>query len=699
MKSFTAVAVVVALAMCALAAQSIDTKFADKDFLAKQKFILDILQHVYQDDIFVTQFDESYTSYKPWEHLEDYNGLDKLNQFFEVWQHNPLGDDQIVSAVYANPVEFTYGLVRLFYYAKEWNAFTHAVYWARMHVNKQLFVYALNIAVVLRDDLTGITTPAIYEVLPWHFFDTETLDMAERYALHGFHNVNQLDNVYNVVIKSNYSNVYGDVNYDQNLAYFTEDIGLNAFYYHYNFEYPYWTKGPETHRYSKDNVGELYLYLHQQLLARYYSERLSNDLGEIPHFNIYQNYESGYVSNLRYYNGVSFPDRVDNYNFYHSDNYDLIKNVEFYISRIAEYVDTTTDDFRIAVEKLGNILQGNENSINSKLYGSLDNLYREIVNDGRPYGKYGENLPGAVAQYETSLRDPIFYSIYKEIIGYYWRLVGTYPEYTKEDLEFPGVTIDTVHMPESLTTFFEYFDADISNAVNVETATNGASTDALYTFGRNSVHNGKSFVIKARQKRVNHQPFEFTLDVTSDKAQKAVVKVFIGPKYDENGRTLRLEDNFKNFYELDQYVVDLVAGVNNLKRNSEEFAFWTNDQTTYLELYKKVMDATNSDYQFPLSRGACGIPRRLMLPLGKKGGLTFQFFFALYPYQAPEVPQFSTFDPSISCGIGSGSRYIDSLPFGYPFNRPIIHDYYFNVDNFKFYDIPIYHKDDTTNVV
>ncbi|XP_037828029.1 larval serum protein 2 [Lucilia sericata] len=701
MKSFTAVAVI-ALAIFALASSKhIESKVADKDFLVKQKFLLDILQHVYQDDVFVKKYDESYINYKPWEHVEDYNEIDLIKDFFELWQHKPIYDDEIFSPIYERHVEYAHYLARLFYFAKDWNSFTHAVYWARMHVNKQLFIYSLTVASIHREDLRGIVLPAIYEIQPWHFFDIDTLELSEKYRMHGFHNVKKLDNLYNVVIKSNYSNVYGDVNYDHNLAYFLEDIGFNAFYYYYNIDYPHWANGPVGHELHKDRRGEFYLFLHWQLLARYYLERLSVDLGEIPHFNIYQPYENGYFSNLHYYKGVSFPDRDNHYNFYYEDNYQYAKDIEYYGARLAHYVDTTNDDYLVAVDKLGNMIQGNPDSVNFKKYGSLDHLYRELVNEGRPYGKYGETLPAILMHYETSLRDPLFYSIYKDIVSYYWRLTSTYPEYKSKDLEFPGVKIDNVHMPEGLTTYFEYFDADISNAVNVEVPNSESSADALFKFGRNSQLHGQSFVIKARQLRLNHKPFEYTLDVTSDKSQKAIVKVFIGPKYDENGHLIHLEDNYMNFFELDHYVVDLVDGVNHLKRSSDDFNWYVSDRTTYLELYQKVMDATNSDYKFPLNQDEahCGIPRRIMLPKGKKGGMPFQLFFIVYPYHAPEVPQYSTYDPVISCGIGSGSRFIDALPFGFPFNRPIHHDYYFNVDNIKFYDIKIYHKDDHTNVV
>ncbi|XP_037953506.1 larval serum protein 2 [Teleopsis dalmanni] len=700
MKSFTAVAVVALALIAFVSSKHIESKYADKDFLVQQKFVLEMLQHIYQDDVFVAKYDDSWYSYKPWEHVDHYNHVDLLKGFFELWQHKPMYDDEIFTVFYDRHEEYALGLSRLFFFAKDWETFTHAVFWARTHVNKQLFIYAFTTASLFRPDMEGIVFPAVYEIHPWHFFDADTLEWAEKYRMHGFHNVKKLDNMYHVVIKSNYSNHYGDVNYDHNMAYFLEDVGLNAFYYYSNLDYPFWTKGPEGRELNKDRRGEFYLYIHMQLLARYYLERLSHDLGEIPQFNMYEHVDSGYFSGLHYYRGVSFPDRDNHYNFYSPENLEYIRETEVYIHRIMEFIDKNKKYDIDVVNTLGNIIQGNEDSIDTVFYGSIDNLYRHIVNEGRPYGKYYETLPSTFMHYETSVRDPLFWEVYKEITHFYWHLVEHFPEYTYKDFAFEGVKIDNVHVPESLTTFFEYFDSDISNAVNVEVPQD-TTHDVLYNFGRNSHYDGHGFVIKARQFRLNHKPFEFQLDVTSDKEQHAVVKIFIGPKYDENGKYIHLEDNYMNFVELDHFVVDLVAGSNVVKRNSIEFSWFVNDRTTYLELYQKVMDATHGEYKFPLNQveAHCGVPQRLMIPKGKKGGMPYQFFFMVYPFHEPAVKQHTGYNHVVSCGVGSGARFVDALPFGFPFNRPVKHDYYFNVDNFKFHDVKIYHKDDTTNVV
>ncbi|TMW41882.1 hypothetical protein DOY81_013038, partial [Sarcophaga bullata] len=59
--------------------------------------------------------------------------------------------------------------------------------------------------------------------------------------------------------------------------------------------------------------------------------------------------------------------------------------------------------------------------------------------------------------------------------------------------------------------------------------------------------------------------------------------------------------------------------------------------------------------------------------------MPMQFFFFVYPYTA-SYEHFSTFDYTYSCGIGSGVRYIDEMPFGYPFDREI-DEYEFFVPN------------------
>jgi hypothetical protein len=281
--------------------------------------------------------------------------------------------------------------------------------------------------------------------------------------------------------------------------------------------------------------------------------------------------------------------------------------------------------------------------------------------------------------FETSLRDPLFYVFYKRIFFFYDAYVSRLPEYTKKDYIFEGVKFDSVKI-DKLLTYFDLFTADITNAVDVPIETK---------------ENVKSeFEFKVTTPRLNHVPFNVEMKVHSDKAQKSVMMMFVGPKYDSFGNLLSFNENKYNFWELDRWVVDLKSGENLIERKSSDFTWFVNDRTTYYDLYKNLMTAINGGAKFPLdmSEAHCGFPSRLMLPRGRVGGFAVQFFFMLMPYTAPtNYERFSGYDQSISCGVGSGTRYLDNTPFGFPFNRKFDAQE-FTTPNMYFYDTVIFHK-------
>lgn len=72
---------------------------------------------------------------------------------------------------------------------------------------------------------------------------------------------------------------------------------------------------------------------------------------------------------------------------------------------------------------LGNIVQGNVDSINIQFYGQLDMLARKIFGFGYESNVKYQVVPSALELWSTSLRDPVFYSIYKTILNYYHKFV------------------------------------------------------------------------------------------------------------------------------------------------------------------------------------------------------------------------------------------------------------------------------------
>lgn len=192
-----------------------------------------------------------------------------------------------------------------------------------------MFVYALTTCIHHRDDMAGIEVPAMYEVYPYYYFHSEVIQKAHQYKMQGFYGMKKVEGVYTAVIPANYTGWYMHTNAEQKVSYFTEDIGLNSWYYYFQSQFPYWLGGKEFDLY-KERRGELYLFHHQQLLARYYLERLSNDLGQIPEIAYDVPIKTGYFPDLYYYNGVPFPARDNEYKMYHEENYDMLIELKDY---------------------------------------------------------------------------------------------------------------------------------------------------------------------------------------------------------------------------------------------------------------------------------------------------------------------------------------------------------------------------------
>ena len=111
--------------------------------------------------------------------------------------------------------------------------------------------------------------------------------------------------------------------------------------------------------------------------------------------------------------------------------------------------------------------------------------------------------------------------------------------YKKHELEFPGVRIESVDF-DKLVTFFDTKEFFINNAVDVA-----------------SFKEGQYFNIKALQYHLNYKPFTYKFTVHSEKSTKAVMRVFLGPAFDEekyNDYSYFLH-YYKYFFQLDEFEV------------------------------------------------------------------------------------------------------------------------------------------------
>uniref|UniRef100_W8BA28 Larval serum protein 1 gamma chain n=1 Tax=Ceratitis capitata TaxID=7213 RepID=W8BA28_CERCA len=747
---------IVLLALVGLvAAASVSTPsrvtVADHAFLERQKFLFEIVYRV-EDPLMFEEYiklgqslihDKAHYTYYD-EHME---------QFYEAYKYGVLlPRGEFFGALVKTHYRQAYGLFNFFYYAKDWETFQQNVAWARIHVNEGMFVYALTLAVIHRDDFKGLMLPTIYEIFPQYFLNSKLIYAAEKFDYNTWSKYMQYEkelqnvyhknsryygndyfymkdfktyqwwrlmgldeqwyaaeksfplreNSYEFVSDDKYVSFMKDINMfwhpvdytrdieDFNehsvLSYFTEDLGWNAYWYYLNMDYAFFLDG-KTFGLNQDRRGEWWLYNVDQILARYYMERLSNGFGEIPEFSWYHAYEYGYDPELVSYNGVGYSYRKNYYEIQSHGNFDMLNQIKSSFKRIYDAVDTgyyTTYggqkiDLRQpeSIEYVGNYMQNNIDAFDKTFFSYWNMLSHMYFG----YVDYNDFLvqPSISLNFETMLRDPLMYTFYKKIADVFYRFKYHLDSYTHEELLMQGVEIEDVEFTD-LVTYFDWTDFDVSNLMN----------DKMIVDDGKLVWNNALY---ARQMRLNHKPFEYEMKVKSEKPQKVVIRTFLGPKFDEYGSIISLEENRKNFIELDEFVYELAAGVNEIKRSSSEDLYWNiKDRTTYTELYRYVMAAFDGKYEMPLdiSEPHCYFPDRLILPKGWESGYPMQFFFYIAPYVG-SVEESANMDYTYYCGIGSGERHTDNMPFGYPLDRPI-DEYEFLVPNMYFKDVMIYHN-------
>lgn len=225
-------------------------------------------------------------------------------------------------------------LFHVFYFAQDFETFYRTACWAREFMNEGLFIYSLTVAVRHRADCKGFLLPPPYEIYPFFFFNKEVIETGKNLKIHGkfentdtfqFNDVLQRGNDF--FIKSNYSGWFIEKNKEQKLSYFMEDIGLNTYYFYFHVDNPFWMGG---FKFGLNEMrrGEYFYFFHQQMLARFYMERLSNGFGEIPNFFFTQPIKTGFESNLKYFNGLDFPSRPNFFNMQTEDNLFKLQDME-----------------------------------------------------------------------------------------------------------------------------------------------------------------------------------------------------------------------------------------------------------------------------------------------------------------------------------------------------------------------------------
>nr|CAZ66717.1 hemocyanin subunit 5a [Pandinus imperator] len=566
-------------------------------------------------------------------------------------------------------------LFTVLYQAKDFADLIQLSQQARDIVNEGLFVFAVSVAVLHREDCKGVTVPPIQEIFPDRFIPAETVNQALK-------SDRQRESNDPVVVKIQETGNILDPEY--NLAYFREDIETNAHHWHWHLVYPAKWRTDVMGK-AKDRKGELFYYMHQQMCARYDCDRLSSGLKRMTPFHNFHEKLEGYsphltslISGLNYASrpaGLSMHDITD------IDVQDMIRWRERVLDAIHvghvqdEHGKEIPLDAEHGIDILGALLESSYDSTNRGYYGTLHNWGHVIlarVHD--PDGRHREN-PGVMSDTSTSLRDPIFYRFHRFMDNIFQEYKATLPSYTEQELDFPDVHVAGVtvraKVPDVVTTFMNEEELELSNGIN----TKGS--------------------VKVKFEHLDHESFDYEIAVEnkSHDAKHATVRIFLGPKYDELGNRMTLNDQRGLYIELDKFHKELAPGKNIIKRHSKDSSVTITHIPTFAELEAgKGVSEDNSEFC------SCGWPQHMLVPRGNERGMIFQLFVMLTDYTHDTVSGASEkaicSDAVSYCGA-KDSKYPDKKAMGFPFDR-VIHartPAQFKTPNMSFTDVRIQHKE------
>ncbi|XP_071873942.1 hexamerin 70c [Bombus fervidus] len=675
MFKLTLLAALVAICVAQSASFS-GSRTADMDFLHKQKKIFDLLLYVRQADLSDAEWYDIGRNYNMETNVDMYKDKNVVQKFFWWYKQGMfLVRDAIFTPFNTEHVYEMKMLFELFYNAKDFQTFYKTACWARLRMNSGMFTMAFSVAVFYRSDCKYMRLPAIYEIYPNYFFDSSVIQEAQYLKMSQGTGAG-MGNTETYVVTANYSSNYITPYMDDEykLDYFMEDIGMNAYYYYIRQIFPFWMSSSK-YNMPKEIRGQFYYFIHQQLLARYFLERMSNDLGKIEDFDWSKSIYPGYFSTMMYPNGVPFPQR-DRYSALPYYKYKYLKEINALELRIMDAIDSgyLIDQYGKKVDiytpeglnMLGNVIEGNADSCNTRFYGMYDALARDIL--GFNFDFYNKNkvIPSVLQSYCTSMRDPAFYMLYKNIMTYFFRYKKFQPQYSQSELQVPGVKFESVNI-DKLYTYFDTCDTLISNAVSVE-----------------SFKSGMYLRLKARRACLNYQPFTYKININADKEMKGMLRIFLGPAFDEVQQDIiYLQKYYYYFVEMDRFAVNLHSGSNSIERRSSESVITAPGMMSSDIYYDKLNKAISGSEPFTYSERVFGFPERLTLPRGKPEGLKYKMFFFLSSFEESST---NSYEMPLY-----GKMTFDNVPFGFPLDRPMF-AWNYTIPNMFFKDVYIYNR-------
>ncbi|KAK8381801.1 hypothetical protein O3P69_015072 [Scylla paramamosain] len=522
-------------------------------------------------------------------------------------------------------------------HSTDWDTFAGNAAFFRVRMNEGEFVYAIYAAVVHSHLTEHVVLPPLYEVTPHLFTNSGAIQAAYKAKM----------TQTAVTIKSQFTG--SKSNPEQRVAYFGEDIGMNTHHVTWHLEFPFWWDDAHEDHHI-DRKGESFFWVHHQLTVRFDAERLSNYLDPVDELHWDDVIYEGFAPHTMYKYGGSFPSRQDNVQFVDVAGVAQVRDMVLLENRIRDAIAhgyiTGRDGTVISImnshgiDILGDVIESSTYSPNHEYYGSLHNTAHIMLGrQGDPHGKF-DLPPGVLEHFETATRDPAFFRLHKYMDAIFREHKDSLTPYTKEDLEFTGVSVHSITFNNKLTTFFEDFKYSLINAVDDSPQAQDVPIYAVIPRLAN-----------------NEFKIDYRIDNNNEREVMATMRVFMWPKYDNNKVEFSFNEGRWHAIEMDKFWVKLSPGENSLTRSSKDSAITVPDVPSFQTLINKTKEAMTSGSED-------------MAVAGLHESTSFNHY---------------------GCHDG---KYPDKKPHGYPLDRRVDDERIITgVSNFKAMDIKVFHTE------
>ncbi|XP_049879264.1 phenoloxidase subunit 1 isoform X1 [Pectinophora gossypiella] len=535
--------------------------------------------------------------------------------------------------------------------------------YCQMRLNPYLFNYCLSVAILHRPDTKGLSVPTFAESFPDKFMDPKVFRKAREVAT----TVSDGSRM-PITIPSNYTASSQEP--EQRVAYFREDIGLNLHHWHWHLVYPF--DAADRAIVNKDRRGELFYYMHQQIIARYNAERLCNNLGRVTRYNDFRKpISEGYFPKLdSQVASRAWPPRFAETKIRDIDRpVDVIKidvsQLETWRDRFLEAIEngsivlpnnrTVPLDEATGIDVLGNLMESSIVSANRGYYGDLHNMgHVFIAYSHDPDHRHLEQF-GVMGDSATAMRDPVFYRWHSYVDDIFVQYKRKLTPYAADRLDFSGIRVSAISVEGS------------AGANTFSTQWEQSTVD----LGRGLDFTPRGSVL-ARFTHLQHNEYQYVIEVTNSTGSSTMgmFRIFMAPTQDENGSPLSFEEQRQLMIELDKFQQGLSPGNNKIRRRSLDSSVTIPYERTFRNQSDRPGDpGSNEAAEFDFC--GCGWPHHLLIPKGTQQGYPVVLFVMVSNWNEDMIEQDlvgSCNDAASYCGIRD-RRYPDRKAMGYPFDR------------------------------